>query len=76
MHVTVRWRRAAYFEAMANSSVSEEPNSARHTTGVAPVSSAVDGEMTRAVRVIGLAMACLVVGAILAGIWKASVGPQ
>ena len=76
MHVTVRWRRAAYFEAMANHSVTEKPNSARHTTGVVPVSSAVDGEMTRAVRVIGLAMACLVAGAILAGIWKASVGPQ
>ncbi|HUY80092.1 MAG TPA: hypothetical protein VMU92_00005 [Acidobacteriaceae bacterium] len=61
---------------MANSSVSEEQNSARHTTGVAPASSVVDGEMTRAVRVIGLVMACLVVGAILAGIWKASVGVQ
>jgi len=61
---------------MANGGISEKPNSARHTTGVVPVSTAVDGEMTRAVRVIGLAMACLVVGAILAGIWKASVDVQ
>ena len=32
--------------------------------------------MTRSVRVIGLVMACLVAGAILAGILKASAGPQ
>ena len=61
---------------MANHSVAEERNSARHTTVAVPVSSAVDGKMTRRVRVIGLVMACLVAGAILAGIWKASAGLQ
>jgi hypothetical protein len=43
---------------------------------VAAVSSAVDGEMTRTVRVIGVLVASLVAGAIVAGIWKASVGVQ
>ena len=61
---------------MAKHSVEKERNSARHTTAAVPVSSAVDGEMTRSVRVIGLVMACLVAGAILAGILKASAGPQ
>jgi heme A synthase len=32
--------------------------------------------MTRAVHVIGILMASLVAGAILAGVWKASAGPQ
>ncbi len=41
-----------------------------------PISSAIDGEMTRMVRVIGLVMACLVAGAILAGIWKAGASLQ
>jgi hypothetical protein len=59
---------------MANRSVAEERNSAQHSTVAVPVSSAIDGEMTRTVRVIGLVMACLVAGAILAGIWKASAG--
>src|ERR1035437_1654398 len=36
----------------------------------------VGGEMNRTVRVIGLLMASLVAGAILAGVWKASAGPQ
>ncbi|HET9099940.1 MAG TPA: hypothetical protein VFN62_06080 [Acidobacteriaceae bacterium] len=59
---------------MANGSVSEEPNSAR--TGVVSVSCAVEGQMTPAVRVIGLLMAFLVMGALVAGIWKASTSPQ
>ncbi|MHB8301809.1 MAG: hypothetical protein ACYDC6_03070 [Acidobacteriaceae bacterium] len=37
---------------------------------------AVDGEMTAAVRVIGLAIAGLVAAAILVGIWKASTSMQ
>ena len=61
---------------MVNHSVTRRPSSARHITEVAPVSSTVDGEMTRAVRVIGVLVASLVVGAIFAGIWKASVGSQ
>ena len=61
---------------MANHSVTEERNSARQTTVAVPVSSAVDGEMTRGVRVIGVVIACLVAGAVLAGIWKASAGLQ
>ncbi|MHB1707639.1 MAG: hypothetical protein ACYCSH_16595, partial [Acidithiobacillus sp.] len=35
-------------------------------------SSGIDGEMTRTVRVIGLAIAGLVTAALLAGIWKGS----
>ena len=69
--------RGAYLEAMANRSVSEERSTASQTRTVAvPVSSVVDGEMTRAVHVIGILMASLVAGAILAGVWKASAGPQ
>ena len=58
---------------MANVNISEKPNSTRHITEAVPVSSAIDGEMTRTVRVIGVFVASLVAGAILAGIWKASV---
>jgi len=61
---------------MANGSIFEKPNSTRHATEAVPVSSAVDGEMTRTVRVIGVLVASLVAGAIVAGIWKASVGVQ
>lgn len=43
--------------------------------GVA-ASSAIAGEMSRGVRIIGIAMACLVAGAILAGILKAGAGLQ
>jgi heme A synthase len=69
--------RGTYLEAMANRSVSEERSTASQTRTVAvPVSSIVDGEMTRAVHVIGILMASLVAGAILAGVWKASAGPQ
>jgi hypothetical protein len=60
---------------MVNRSVSEERDSARLTT-VVPASSAVEGEMTSTVRVIGLVIAGLVAGAILLGLWKASTGAQ
>ena len=61
---------------MANGSIFEKPNSTRHATEGVPISSAVDGEMTRTVRVIGVLVASLVAGAIVAGVWKASVGVQ
>ncbi len=61
---------------MPNPSVVDGRNSAGNTTVAIPVSSVVDGEMTRTVRVIGLVIAFLVAGAILAGIWKASTGLQ
>jgi hypothetical protein len=61
---------------MANQSGDEERYSARNTTVAVHASSAVDGEMTRSVRVIGLLMACLVAGALIAGIWKASASLQ
>ncbi|MHB1959673.1 MAG: hypothetical protein ACYCO5_11650 [Acidobacteriaceae bacterium] len=61
---------------MANVNTAEGPNSTGHTTEAVPVFSAVDGEMTRTVRVIGVLVASLVAGAIVAGVWKASVGVQ
>lgn len=61
---------------MANSSVFEKPNSTADTTAAAPTSSTVDGEITRTVRVIGVVLASLVVGAIVAGVWKASGSAQ
>ena len=61
---------------MANINTAEKPNSTRHTTEAVPVSSVIDGEMTRTVRVIGVLVASLVAGAIVVGVWKASVGTQ
>ncbi len=61
---------------MANVNTAEKPNSTRHTTEAVPVLSAIDGEMTRTVRAIGVLVASLVAGAIVAGVWKASVGVQ
>ncbi|MHB1203539.1 MAG: hypothetical protein ACYCZC_10420, partial [Acidithiobacillus sp.] len=40
------------------------------------IANAVEGEMTRTVRVIGLAIAGLVTVALLAGIWKGSTSAQ
>lgn len=61
---------------MANINTAEKPNSTRHTTEAVPVSSVIDGEMTRTVRVIGVLVASLVAGAIVAGVWKASGSVQ
>ena len=61
---------------MANVNIAEKPNSTRHTTEAVPVSSAIDGEMTHTVRVIGVLVASLVAGAIVAGVWKASASVQ
>ncbi len=61
---------------MANINTAEKPNSTRHTTEAVPVSSAIDGEMTRTVRVIGVLVASLVAGAIVAGVWKANGSVQ
>jgi hypothetical protein len=61
---------------MADHNIAEERISAVPATVDGPGSTGVDGEMTRTVRVIGVLMACLVAGAILAGVWKASTGPQ
>ncbi|MHB1532445.1 MAG: cytochrome C oxidase assembly protein, partial [Acidithiobacillus sp.] len=50
-------------------------NAIRRAAEVRPgggTANAVDGEMTRTVRVIGLAIAGLVTAALLAGIWKGS----
>ena len=61
---------------MANVNTAEKPNPTRHTTEAVPVSSAIDGEMTRTVRVIGVLVASLVAGAIVAGGWKANGSVQ
>ncbi len=42
----------------------------------ASCTAAVEGELTRTVRVVRLIIATLVVAAILAGFWKAAAGPQ
>ena len=70
-----RRRRGTHLKEMASRRASEQRNSALPTT-VGPASSAVEGEVTRTVRVIGLVIAGLVAGAILAGIWKVSTGVQ
>lgn len=60
---------------MANRSVPKDPNSGLSITG-APASSVIEGEMTSAVRVIGLVIAGLVAGAILLGLGRASTSAQ
>jgi hypothetical protein len=62
-----------YLKEMASEKVSEEVDSAGNV-GAASASSVVEGEMTPMVRFVRLAIAGLVVGAIVAGIWTASAG--
>jgi len=60
---------------MANQVNPENKGSVPATAGT-PAASAVEGELTRAVRVVRLMIAGLVLAAIAAGIWKAATGPQ
>ncbi len=69
-----RWK-STLMKEMASRSVSEQKNSAL-SASAGTTSLAAEGEMTRTVRVIGLVMAGLVAGALLAGLWKASTGVQ
>jgi hypothetical protein len=64
-----------YLKEMASHRVTEEIDPTRNTRE-ASASSVVEGEMTPMVRFVRLAIAGLVVGAIVAGIWKMSAGPE
>ncbi len=60
---------------MTSHRVSEEQDAARNARE-ASASSAVEGEMTRSVRVVRVLIAALVVSAIVVGLWRATTGLQ